>query len=224
MGVGGLLTEIASRPQPRDVEVQAAPHAPRIAAIVLAAGLGSRMGGNKLTARLAGKAMLLHAVDAALKSHASQVIVVTGNDERNVRSTLDGMHVHIVHNPDFRDGLSTSLKAGIRAVSEQSDGAIVLLGDMPGIVAPLLDRMIAAFDPQEGRAICVAAHARKRGNPVLWARQFFPDILTLQGDVGARHLIAANEEAVCEIEAGSDAPLVDIDTEDARAAYEARTI
>jgi molybdenum cofactor cytidylyltransferase len=81
--------------------------------------------------------------------------------------------------------------------------------------------MIAAFSPEDGRAICVAAHGGRRGNPVLWSRQFFPDILALEGDVGARHLMAANDEAVCEAEAGNDGPLIDIDTPEALSAYSA---
>jgi molybdenum cofactor cytidylyltransferase len=223
MGVGGLLSEIPTRPQLRDAPPAEIPRAPNIAAIVLAAGLASRMGHNKLTARLEGKALLLHAVEAALASHASGVIVVTGNGRRDVEGVLDGLNVTFVHNADFRAGLSTSLKTGIRAVPEHCDGAIVLLGDMPGVRNTLIDKLIAAFSPEDNRAICVATHAGRRGNPVLWAKAYFADILTLEGDVGAKHLIAANDESVCEVEAGDDAPLVDIDTPEALAAYGART-
>jgi molybdenum cofactor cytidylyltransferase len=116
--------------------------------------------------------------------------------------------------------LSASLKAGIRAAPANSDGAIVLLGDMPEIAAPLIDRMIAAFSPPDGRSICVAVHEHRRGNPVLWARSFFPEIETLSGDVGAKDLIAAHEDVVCDIEADG-AVLRDIDTPDALAALRA---
>jgi molybdenum cofactor cytidylyltransferase len=222
MGVGGLLSEIPTRPQLRDSPPPEMARAPNIAAVVLAAGLASRMGHNKLTVQLEGKAMLLHAVEAALASHASDVIVVTGNARPEVESVLDGLDITFVHNADFRAGLSTSLKAGIRAVPDSCDGAIVLLGDMPRVRATLIDRLIAAFAPDDDHAICVATHDGRRGNPVLWARRFFPDILALEGDVGARHLIVANDESVCEVEAGNDAPLVDIDTPDALAAYGAK--
>jgi len=93
---------------------------------------------------------------------------------------------------------------------------------MPGVSAALLDRLIAAFDPSEGRAICVATRHGKRGNPVLWARRFFEEIMALEGDVGARHLIAQNAELVCEVEADDDAPLTDIDTPQMLADYQAR--
>ena len=137
-------------------------------------------------------------------------------------AALTGLHVAIVENPDFRNGLSTSLKCGLQALPGDCDGAIVLLGDMPAITPALIDKLIAAFDPSEARAICVAAWKGKRGNPVLWGRQFFADMLQLEGDVGAKHLMAANGELVCEVEAADDAPLVDIDTPEALAVYAAR--
>ena len=219
IGVGGLLMEIPTRPQLRDPARRDVPHAPRIAAIVLAAGLASRMGQNKLAVEIKGKPLLRHIVEAACASHASPVMIVTGNAAEEARGVLEGLEVTFVHNPEFLAGLSASLKAGIRAVPEDCDGAMVLLGDMPAVETALIDKLIAAFNPEEGRAICVASHRGKRGNPVLWARQFFGDMLALQGDVGAKHLIAANEEAVCDVEAGSDAPLIDIDTPEALANY-----
>jgi molybdenum cofactor cytidylyltransferase len=222
MGVGGLLGEIASRPQPRDEEIPDAPRAPKIAAIVLAAGLSSRMGRNKLLAELNGKPLLRHAVEAASKSSADPVIVVTGNEGEKVAAALAGLKVETVVNHDYANGLSTSLKAGIAALPADYDGTLVLLGDMPGVTSALLDRMIAAFSPADGRAICVATHGGKRGNPVLWARRFFPEILALEGDSGAKPLIAANGELVCEVEAADDGPLADIDTPQALAAYQSR--
>jgi molybdenum cofactor cytidylyltransferase len=82
--------------------------------------------------------------------------------------------------------------------------------------------MIDAFDPAENREICVATSGGKRGNPVLWGRRFFADLLGIAGDVGAKHLIAENEEMVCEVEANDDGPLTDIDTPEALAAWLAR--
>lgn len=219
MGVGGLLQEIASRPQPRDVE-HAPLRAPRIAAVVLAAGLSSRMGSNKLMQEWRGLPLLRWVVEAAAKSDASPIIVVTGNEATRVETVLRGLDVRFVHNPDYREGLSTSLRAGIHAVPAAADGAMVLLGDMPEVDATLLNRMIAAFSPPDGRSICVAMHSHKRGNPVLWARSFFPEFEALSGDEGAKRLLARHEELVCEIEAGS-AVLRDIDTPEALAALRA---
>jgi molybdenum cofactor cytidylyltransferase len=223
MGVGGLLTEIPSRPQPRDEQPLEAPHLPRIAAVVLAAGMSSRMGSNnKLLAEVGGKPMVRHPVEAALASAATAVVVVTGHNSAAVRTTLSRLDVTFADNPDFSKGLSTSLKCGLKMLPETIDGAVVLLGDMPGVSAALIDRLIAAFDPSEDRAICVATRGGKRGNPVLWARRFFPEILAIEGDVGARQLIGQYGEMVCEVEASDDAPLTDIDTPEALEAYRER--
>jgi molybdenum cofactor cytidylyltransferase len=112
------------------------------------------------------------------------------------------------------------LKTGLSAVPPAADGALVLLGDMPQIDAVLLDRVIAAFSPADGRSICIAMHQHKRGNPVLWARRFFPEIAGLAGDAGAKALLAQHEEVVCEIDADA-AVLRDIDTPEALAALRA---
>jgi molybdenum cofactor cytidylyltransferase len=201
------------------VEVQ---RQPRIAAIVLAAGLSSRMGANKLLAAVGAKPLVRHAVEAAVASHADPIIVVTGNAGETVEAALAGLPVRFTENPDFANGLSTSLRCGLSAVPEDCGGALILLGDMPGIGPGLIDALIAAFDPGEGRAICVATRGAKRGNPVLWARRFFPEMQALQGDVGAKSLMAQHGELVSEIEAADDGPLTDIDTPEALAAYRAR--
>jgi molybdenum cofactor cytidylyltransferase len=183
---------------------------PRIAAIVLAAGRSTRMGAaNKLLADVGGKPMLRWAVEAALASRARPVLVVTGHQEGEVRGALAGLNVAFVANPDFAKGLSTSLKAGIAAVPAACDGALVLLGDMPQVDAGDLDRLIAAFAPG---AIVVPVHEGRQGNPVLWARGHFPELMRLQGDAGAKRLIAANRGAVREIDLGTARIFADVDT------------
>lgn len=213
MGVGGLLMEIVTRPQPRSAEETVRR---RVAAIVLAAGRSTRMGGpNKLLAEIRGKPLVRIAVQEALRSRARPVIVVTGHQHERVEAALKGLPVTIVHNPDFADGLSTSLKAGIAAVPSDADGAIVCLGDMPQVDAALIDRLIAAFDPERGALVVVPTIESKRGNPVVWSRRFFSALATLDGDVGARHLIASYPEAVSEVALSDRAALVDVDTPEA---------
>jgi len=221
MGVGGLLTEIPSRPQPRDERPLDTARMPRIAAIVLAAGLSSRMGSNKLLAPVNGRPLIRHAVEAALGSAADPVIVVTGNAAAEVRGAVAPFSPLFAENPDFSKGLSTSLRAGLKTLPANCDGAIILLGDMPGVSSALLDKLIAAFDPAEDRAICIATRHGRRGNPVLWGRRFFPEMLAIEGDVGARHLIGQYADLVVEVEASDDGPLTDIDTPEALAAYRA---
>ena len=108
----------------------------RIAAVILAAGRSTRMGGpNKLLAEIGGKPLVRIAAEEALASRARPVIVVTGHQRDKVEAALEGLDVQRVHNPDFAEGLSTSLKAGLAAVPDDVDGAIVCLGDMPQVDA-----------------------------------------------------------------------------------------
>ena len=192
---------------------------PRIAGIVLAAGTSSRMGRNKLMENLAGKPLVRRAVDAALASRLDPLLVVTGHEAENIDAALSGAPVTLIHNSNYRDGLSASLRAGIAAVPKDCDGAMVLLGDMPGISATLIDRLVAAFDAGMGSSVCVATGHGHRGHPVLWPRAFFAEIMTLDGDKGARRLLDAQAGRLIEIEAGDDTPLTDIDTQEALAAY-----
>ncbi len=225
MGVGGLLMEIVTRPQPRELPPPAAP-APSagrsVAAIVLAAGRSTRMGGpNKLLEMISGKPLVRIAAEQALSSRASPVVVVSGHERARVEAALAGLNVRLVHNPDYPQGLSTSVKTGLAALPPESEAAIVCLGDMPQVTSALIDRLIAAFDPERNALVVLPTFSGKRGNPVLWSRRFFPELIALEGDVGARHLIGAYPEVVTEVPVENAAAMVDIDTPDALRAAKA---
>lgn len=191
---------------------------PRIAALVLAGGQSRRMGEiNKLLAPIDGIAMIRRVVDNVAESSVVSTTVVLGHEAGRLREVLAGAEVEYVENPDFGGGLSTSLKAGMSVVPEGADGVIICLGDMPMVDASTLDRMIAAFDPVEGRAIVVPTRRGKRGNPVLFARRFFEEMTNVSGDVGARHLIGKHEDVAVEIEIDDDSVLMDVDTPEALA-------
>ncbi|MEM7026044.1 MAG: molybdopterin-binding/glycosyltransferase family 2 protein [Pseudomonadota bacterium] len=213
MGVGGLLMEIPTRPQPR--EGTRSTGTVTVAAIVLAAGQSRRMGpDNKLLALVDGKPMVRHVVDALLASRASSVTVVTGHQAEQIRAAVGDRPVVWCHNPNYADGLSTSLRTGLEAIPD-GDGVLIALGDMPRVKTGQIDRLIAAFNPYEDRSLCVPTVAGKRGNPVLFATRFVPEMLEVSGDVGARHLIGVHAEEVVEIEMEDNAALLDIDTPDA---------
>ena len=183
---------------------------PHIAAIVLAAGRSTRMGAeNKLLADIGGKPMVRVVVEAALASAARPVLVVTGHQQPQVRAGLAGLDVSLIANPNYASGLSGSLKAGVRAVPDECTGALVLLGDMPKIGPENLDRLIAAFGPG---AIVVPVHHGRQGNPVLWPRSCFPELLQLEGDAGAKRLIAAHQQQVREVEMRTTGMFADVDT------------
>jgi molybdenum cofactor cytidylyltransferase len=222
MGVGGLLSEIASRPSPRAAAggppAAQVPRRPRIAGLVLAAGRSSRMGAlNKLLIMIDGKPMVRHAAEAVLGAQLSPVIVVTGHEREKVEEALKDLPVKFSYNKDFASGLSTSLRAGLAALPEDCDGALVALGDMPRVTAMEVAKLVGAFNPVEGRAIIVPTRHGKRGNPVLWGRQYFAEIRQIDGDIGARRVIAVHGEAIAEVEMDSDAVLTDIDTPQALA-------
>ena len=209
LGVGGLLGEIVSRPQPRAGTV------PKIAALLLAAGSSQRMGrANKLIATIGGKPMVRVAAEAALGSGATSLTVVTGYAPGAVESALAGLEFTPVHNPNFSDGLSTSLRAGLANLPADVDGVVVLLADMPSIKSTTVDRLIDTF---RSGFIVVPTFDGHRGNPVVWSRRFFPDLMAVAGDTGGRRIIEANREAVTEVEIGP-AVSVDVDTPEALAA------
>lgn len=211
LGVGGLLGEIVTRPQLR--EEPPAPHAPEIATLILAAGRGIRMGGpNKLLADVGGTAVVRRVAEAALAAGPRPVVVVTGHEHERVEQALAGLAVQFIHNPDHLTGMASSLRRGIAALSPGVEGAVVALGDMPLVSAELFGRLGAAFAPELGRLIVVPMAGEQRGNPVLLSRRFFPDLMALEGDIGARRIIAAHPEAVVEVEAPGAAAFLDVDT------------
>ena len=220
MGVGGLLKEIDVRPLPREKapatpRVGAAPRsAPTIAAVVLAAGRSRRMAPHNklLVVDRTGKPMIARVVDNVLSSHARPILVVTGHQAEQVQHALGGRPVRYVHAGDYAEGLSASLKAGIAAVPEECAAAIVCLGDMPLVTGRMIDRLLSAYDPDEGRLIVLPTYRGKQGNPMLWDREFFPEIMDVSGDSGARFLVGQHIEAVAEVEMADDAVLRDFDT------------
>jgi molybdenum cofactor cytidylyltransferase len=215
MGVGGLLMEISTRPQPRETPAPM-PEA-RVHAIVLAAGRSSRMGGpNKLLAAFDGEPLVRRIVAAASASKVTGITVVVGHQRARIAEALDSLRATIVENRDFAEGLSSSLKAGIANLAPMVSGALVVLGDMPGISTDDLDRLIAAFRRSGGKAIVRATHAGKRGNPVILPRHLFAAVAALEGDTGARHIVEAEGNDVIDVELG-EAASVDVDTPEAMA-------
>ncbi|WP_422374354.1 NTP transferase domain-containing protein [Roseibium sp.] len=213
MGVGGLLMEIGTRPQPREQKRQGKD--PKVAAIILAAGKSSRMGGpNKLLARLDDKALIRHAAEAASEASLAQTIVVTGHLGEAVAAEVEGLDITLVHNPDFADGMAGSIRTGMNALAGDIDAVIIMLGDMPRIDAAALGKLLATYRQDETSLIVTATAEGKRGNPVLWDRRYFGALKALSGDVGARHIIAENSGFVAEVELGTAARL-DLDTPEA---------
>jgi molybdenum cofactor cytidylyltransferase len=217
MGVGGLLAEIPSRPSPREGDT---PTAPRVVAIVLAAGASTRMGSNKMLVSYQDKPMLRATVENVLASGVDEVVVVTGHQSDQVEEALQGLKLRTVHNPHYAEGMSTSLRAGVRAAGK-ADAVVVCLGDMPRVSAQVINRMIAAFNPTEHRNVIVPVHRGQWGNPVLWGAEHFDVLLELEGDKGARGLIGQFKSEAVEINVEEPGVLMDADTPEALAALSA---
>lgn len=195
------------------------------AALVLAAGRGTRMPrAHKLTAPLGGVPLVRRVVEAALAARARPVIVVTGHEADAVRAVLAGLDVTFAHNPDFAQGLSTSLRTGVAALPKEVESAIVMLGDMPKVEASLVDRLADALAPTRGRLIAVPVAEGRHGNPVALARPLFPALMTLEGDVGARQIIAQNPDLVVEVPVEGEGAFLDIDTSEELEALEIHEI
>jgi molybdenum cofactor cytidylyltransferase len=192
----------------------------KVAALVLAAGRSSRFreaGGaeeTKLVATLGGKPIVLRVVEAALASRARPVIVVVGHARGAVEAALEGLPATIVFNPDYATGLASSLRAGLTATPADAGGALVLLGDMPNVEARLVDALIGALEAWPNAQAIVPAEGGRRGNPVLLGRRLFDRARRLEGDEGARRLLASLKEGdVVEIDPPPDSDVsFDVDT------------
>jgi molybdenum cofactor cytidylyltransferase len=183
----------------------------KVGAIVLAAGRSSRMAPrNKLLELVDGKPIIAHVAGVALASGADPVIVVTGFDALRIEEALLDLKVTIAPNRGFEEGVSTSLRRGLVALPRDSDGALILLGDMPAVEAEVIRALMAAFTGRD--AICVPVHRGQRGNPLLWGSSYFAEMMRISGDVGAKQLLAQHEKFVTEVAGGSEGIFADIDT------------
>jgi molybdenum cofactor cytidylyltransferase len=183
-----------------------------VAAVVLAAGRSTRMAPvNKLTAAYHGTALVRHAAEAACASRAAEVVVVVGHEADGVRDALAGLDVRFVDNPAYATGLASSVKAGIAAVGPDASGAVILLGDMPGVTSAVVDALIGAFEGAGGKKICQPRYDGQPGNPVLWPRALFAEFADLSGDVGAKPLLARHKADILGVDVGTDAIHMDID-------------
>lgn len=184
---------------------------PRVGAILLAAGRGTRFdaAANKLLADIDGKPLLRFAAEAALAARVVEICVVTGRDRTAVAAALAGLPLAFAHNPDFESGLASSLRVGVATLGVV-DAALVLLGDMPGVTAAVIDALIDAYAANAGCSAVVPTFRERRGNPALIARALFPQIAALRGDVGARGLLKAID-GVVELPLDDESVVADVD-------------
>jgi molybdenum cofactor cytidylyltransferase len=189
----------------------------RLAALILAAGRSTRMGANKLLELLQEKPLVRHVADAACASHASPLIIVTGHEREKLSATLSEISATFVDNPLYAEGLSTSLKAGLAAIPQDCDGAVILLGDMPLVTPDIINALIAAAPRVSSKIAAVPVYNGEWGNPVLLMRAAFADVSLLAGDAGARKYLSSHRARVVEVPVEDQAILLDLDTPEALA-------
>ncbi|NMM27311.1 MAG: NTP transferase domain-containing protein [Glaciimonas sp.] len=215
MGVGGLIRSAPGGDEEEEEDAIALSQAetgPRIAALILAAGRSSRMdGANKLLQNVGGVPMVRRVVNAARAARTCSVTVVTGFEAEQVEAIAAAPGVTFVHNPDHAQGMSTSLRRGIAVLPQDVDGVVVLLGDMPQVSAVHIDALIAAFDAVNS-VIVAPVNEGRRGNPVLWPRRHFAAMQAIDGDQGARALLATHADQIVGVEMATDAIFADVDT------------
>ncbi|MFN3891820.1 MAG: NTP transferase domain-containing protein [Beijerinckiaceae bacterium] len=192
----------------------------RIGAIILAAGQSSRFRAadpsapSKVVAPLAGKPLVRHVAEAALAARLDPVIVVTGFAREHAEGALPGLDVRLVHNPDHATGLASSLRAGVAALPAGTEGAAILLADMPKISAGLIGTLARIFQENPHAAAVVPCLHGQRGNPVIIRASLFEDVARLQGDVGARPLLQGRSDVI-EVAISDESVAFDVDTPDA---------
>ncbi|PDT02539.1 molybdopterin-guanine dinucleotide biosynthesis protein MobA [Rhizobium chutanense] len=188
-----------------------------VAIVILAAGKASRMGKggkHKLLAEFDGVPLVRRCALTALGSDAACVIVVTGHRRPEIEAALGGLPLALVDNPDYADGMASSLIAGLSSKgADGTDGILVMLADMPGISIAHLNALISAFRSAGGKAVVRAVSCGEPGNPVVLPRSLDHAILRLEGDVGARGIIATSGLPVLDVDVG-DAAHLDVDTPD----------
>jgi len=186
-----------------------------IHAVLLAAGRSKRMGRtNKLLLDVDGIPLVRKSAINILNSNVAYMTVVTGFDEEKIVDALSGLNVNFVKNVYFREGLSSSLKAGLTNITPSPSAVIICLADMPKIQPEHLNQLIENFDPSKGFEICIPTNKGKRGNPVLIGSRFFPHIFETSGDFGAKHVMMQHPDKIVEVEIGTSDIHLDIDTQD----------
>lgn len=185
-----------------------------VGGIILAAGESRRWGSPKPLLPLEGRPLVTWTLDAALASALARVVLVLGRDREAVVTALadraSNPRLEVVFNPRFAEGQATSLAVGLQALDDRFGAAMFLLGDQPLVTSALIDGLLERFAASD-KGICLPVCGGRRGNPTLFTRSFYPDLLALSGDKGGRGIIAAHPEAVLAVEIDDPAVFWDID-------------
>ncbi len=190
-----------------------------VSAVVLAAGLSTRMGAVKALVPVGGKPMLEHVLAALRQSQVDEIIVVLGHSAEQIQQTVSFQNARVVINDAYREGLSTSLRAGLASIDPAARAALIVLADQPFLKPETIDRLIAEYRSKQPE-IVLPLYNGIRGNPVLLDRSVFAEVFTLTGDVGFRAIFGTHTRAILKVDVEDPGVLVDLDTREDIALFE----
>lgn len=183
----------------------------KIPAILMAAGKSTRMGKNKLLLPFDDHSVIAETCDRLLASHVSKVIVVLGNDQDKVREQLANKNVEFVINPNYADGMMTSLQAGMSYLPIDAKFFMVALGDQPLVTTSVYNTLIEAT-AYTSHKIFIPTYGRERGNPIVLSSEFIDEMLEMDGDVGGRVIIKKYPEEIQEIPVINEGIVINMNT------------
>lgn len=189
-----------------------------VAVVLLAAGASSRMGKggqHKLLAEFGGVPLIRKSALVALACGADRVVSVTGYRHTDIAAAISDLDIAIIRNEDHASGMAHSLRVGVAAAQQgEPDGIMIMLADMPALTAAHLDALIGAFRTHDGSRVIRAMAQGLPGNPVIFPRSLCPRLLALEGDAGARRILARGDVVPVDVEIGAAAQ-IDVDTPEA---------
>ena len=182
-----------------------------VSAVILAAGTSSRMGQAKQLLALGESTVLAHTLAHVRAAAFHEIILVLGASAESIRSRLPSPHeLKIVVNPDYQQGIASSLRTGLMAVDPNSDAALIILGDQPFLRPQTLDRIVDEYRRSQAQ-IVIPLYQGQRGNPVLLDRSVFAEVMALEGDVGSRAIFANHLDGIVNVEVEDKGILLDLD-------------
>ncbi len=181
--------------------------------ILLAAGASTRMGEMKQLLPFGSASVVEHIVETLLAAPVEELVVVVGHEEESVSGRLAGKHVRIAVNADYREGMTSSVKCGLRAVSEEPGAFLLALVDQPLMTTEVVRTVIDAFWAA-GKGVCIPSYRGRRGHPVVFDSKYRDEILSLRGDVGLKEVWRAHPEDIHHVEVDTDVVLRDMNYPD----------
>jgi molybdenum cofactor cytidylyltransferase len=186
---------------------------PRIGAVILAAGTSSRMGEAKQLLRLGATTLLDQVTENVRGSRVDEIVLVLGHEAETIRQTIATNKLKIVVNESYREGMGTSLRAGLSALPSEVDAALIVLADQPFVRSTTFDQIIDHYQ-QSNAQIVIPIYRGFRGNPVLLDRSVFAEVTALTGDIGCRAIFGNHLEGIAKVPVGDVGILLDLDSKD----------